>query len=138
MLQLGELTQTRNDLLHYGVTGDGADALVISNSISAHIKERIRTTNISSEILEKMSFDLFTIFFQLRAVMEHVPGRAIIDVVRIDKKIPLIPAGFVSWDYKPERQGAQVKKNRDHPPKPQRQPKPSPASRRKKAGPPPS
>jgi hypothetical protein len=138
MLQLGEITQTRNDLLHYGITGDSVDTLVVSNSISAHIKERVRTTKISSEILEKMSFDLFMICFQLKALMEHVPGRSIIDVVRIDKKVPLIPAGFAAWQYKPERQGAQAKKNRDHLPKPQRHPKSSRTSQRRKPDPPPS
>lgn len=74
--QFGEITQLRNDLLRYGVTGESADALVITNEKFAHVKSRIRTTKISTAILNDATVDLLFSLFQLSEVAgEHASRR---------------------------------------------------------------
>jgi hypothetical protein len=70
--QLGEITQLRNDLLHYGVSNDHPDAaLVITNKKYAHVESRIRTTRISTEILKDAIFDLMIILVGLSVLTDE-------------------------------------------------------------------
>ena len=71
-LQLGEITQLRNDLLHYGTTGETADTLFISNSHLAHIASRIRETKISAKILGIAFTDLWAIMFFLHELADKI------------------------------------------------------------------
>lgn len=90
-LQIGEITRTRNDLLHCGIQGVDTDNLSISNAQFAHINERIRTTKISTLILDQMSGDLMVI----GGILAH-----------LIRKAHYPPAGLLKglWRYKAERQ----------------------------------
>ena len=121
-LQLGEITQFRNDLLHYGTSGDTVDAAIITNKKYAHIESRIRTTKISAKILEDLLADLIVITIGLSALRGDL---------KIPPDMPELAKGFtkglpnVAWRYKPERQGRQTQKPPGQLPKPQRQPRSS-------------
>lgn len=94
--QLSELTQTRNDILHYGASKIGADEWVVTNKLAAHVEKKIRRTTLSVEILNQMSEDLYKI-------MLHVAG--------IDRRgkhttaPPSVEAILTrAWLYKPVQQ----------------------------------
>jgi hypothetical protein len=103
--QLGEITQTRNDLLHFGIkfNTDKTDSYTISNKLLAHTKERIRETKISAAILDNMTADLLLMYIQLL----KFPHGAI---SRLDRTEPMSAAALKSaWRYKPERRSGRPK-----------------------------
>lgn len=92
-LQLGEITKTRNDLLHYAAFEFG-DHYRVSNALHAHIAGRIRDTKITPEILDAMSVDLVTIMAQIEILRT---GAKAPEEFR-EMKMPPERA----WLYKPE------------------------------------
>ncbi len=59
--RMGDITRFRNDLLHYGISGESSDTAVVTNEKYAHVKSRIRTTNISAPILDQKSSEMVAI-----------------------------------------------------------------------------
>jgi hypothetical protein len=112
-LQLGEITQLRNDLLHYGITGDTADTLFVTNEHLAHIKSRIRATRISAKILADASADLVAVMFFLSEIADKIDWPSMESShLREAAKLGVIPGAFAKtpWQYKPERQDHQAQK----------------------------
>jgi hypothetical protein len=103
--QLGEITQLRNDLLHYGVTGETPDTLVVTNEKYAHIKSRIRSTKISVAILEQATKDIFIILLKFGLLDGRLKWP-------IKRHRHVIHDAFrqIAWHYKPERQGHQAQR----------------------------
>jgi hypothetical protein len=126
-LQLGEITQLRNDLLHYGTTGETANALVVSNEKFAHIKSRIRETKISTSILDDVTYDLMAILFQLGELAGEHDWHKHRSPMTEAADLGVIPGALakVPWRYKPVRQGNQAQRLPDRPPKPKRLPRSS-------------
>ncbi len=110
--QLGEITQLRNDLLHYGAKGETPDTLIISNEHSAHIKSRIRETKISAKILDDAATDLLAIMFFLHELSDKINWHSTNSPMSEAAKLGVIPGAFakVPWRYKPERRGHQAQK----------------------------
>lgn len=61
LAKVGEITTLRNDILHYGTTLTAAGDLFVSNARIAHIKEKVKETQISEEILNQLTEDLATL-----------------------------------------------------------------------------
>lgn len=96
--QLSELTQTRNDILHYGASMSGPGEWVVDNKLAAHVEKKIRRTKISVKILNQMSEDAYKI-------MLHVVG-----IEKRGKDVPAPPSVEAilkrAWLYRPVRQSA--------------------------------
>jgi hypothetical protein len=99
--QLGEITQTRNDLLHFGAQKIGVGEYQISNALLAHTRARIRITKISPKILNAMAFDLLNIFFQLTFLTSDSPP----------PELHILSAATLKavWRYKPDRKSVHSK-----------------------------
>jgi hypothetical protein len=117
--QLGEITQLRNDLLHYGTTGQTADTLLVTNAHLAHISSRIRETKISTDILTKASTDLMAIMFFLHELADKVDWHKIPSPMSDAAKLGVIPGAFAryAWMYRPERPNRPAQKPVDRPPR---------------------
>jgi hypothetical protein len=133
-LQLGEITELRNDLLHYGPTGGSLDTLIITNAHVAHLESRIRETKISSQILDDAVFDLWAMAILLLHELEgKIDWSGLPEDMReaMEKaaKLGVISGAFATlpWHYKPERQGHQKRKLPSPPPKPKPRPRSSQA-----------
>jgi hypothetical protein len=126
-LQLGEITQLRNDLLHYGTTGETPDALFVTNEKFAHIKSRIRETKISTAILTDVTSDLLAILFQLAELAGEHDWHKYPGPMKEAADLGVIPGALakIPWRYKSERRGHPAQRPRPQPPKRKRQPQSS-------------
>jgi hypothetical protein len=118
-LQLGEITQLRNDLLHFGVTENDVKDLVVTNKLYAHVASRIRATKLSAAVLKRVTDDLWIILLQLRFLISGGDrlARAVRDalggkyrMVPLKRFRPALHEGFtgVPWGYKPKQEGRQA------------------------------
>jgi hypothetical protein len=107
--QLGEITQLRNDLLHFGTRGEDVADLLISNEALAHIESRIRATKISASILQNVSADLLFILVLLNELLGKHEWKSPMQGVMPGSLLK------VAWRYKPERPNRQGQKLPDQP-----------------------
>lgn len=118
--QLSIITKARNDVLHYGIDflSDPLD-LRITNALFAHIGSKIRTTKISSDILENMTVDLARI---LVIFVEYYLISSMPDLESLnDEHQPLLEP----WLYKSSERENTGKPIRTTPRKPSPRPSPS-------------
>jgi hypothetical protein len=113
--QLGEITRTRNDLLHYGAFDDG-DSYLISNALSAHVPSKLRETKIDANTLDAMSMDLLVIVNEFDRIARRKPVKRHPDLDQL--KMPPERA----WLYKPDTQQGPPKRTLGRNRKPKAQP----------------
>jgi hypothetical protein len=123
-LQLGEITQLRNDLLHFGASGDPEETLIVTNKKFAHIESRIRETKISASILKDVRRDLLMILFLLGEVADEHEWQKYPGPTQHLASKGLMPDALVKipWQYKPERRGHQAQTPPVRPPRHKHQP----------------
>jgi hypothetical protein len=117
--QLGEITQLRNDLLHYGVTGNHPDDIVVTNEKYAHVERRIRATKLSAAILKQASTDLLFMLPWLSILEGHVVPFPV-EMDEFGKGFnKAFPAALLKWEwqYKPERVDRSKQTAHELPPK---------------------
>jgi hypothetical protein len=71
---LGDINRLRNDLLHYGIsgTGDTPNAVVITNEKYAHVKSRIRKTQVSAAMLNDLGTQLIVHMWTLAVIRGEI------------------------------------------------------------------
>lgn len=125
--QLGHINKIRNDLLHFGASPDStSDEWTVSNKTFATADDQVRITKITVQTLSDLSSDVANINSNLVLLAwgdQMKPATR--ELFENTKHFP--------WRYTPPPQAAHGRKNRNNSPKQKRQPKPSPASRRKAA-----
>jgi hypothetical protein len=109
--QLGVITQTRNDILHYGAFRMKDGSHRVSNALFAHIPSRLRETRITNDALDRMSVDLVTIIAQMEILRKGDKAHAFY------REMKMPPEN--AWLYKPEISQGPPKKRRRRNPKPE-------------------
>jgi hypothetical protein len=104
--QLGVITQTRNDMLHFGAIHRGDGVHEITNILYVYEPGRIRTTKISVEILQSMVSDLLIIASELSVMRKGRKSSA--TMRRAAAQMPPKRA----WQYKPDIQQGLPRKPR--------------------------
>jgi hypothetical protein len=71
---LGEINRLRNDLLHYGISGpvDMPGTAVITNEKYAHVKSRIRKTEVSAAMLDSLGTQLIIHMWKLAMIRGEI------------------------------------------------------------------
>jgi hypothetical protein len=71
---LGETNRRRNDLLHYGISGPGdtPGTAVITNEKYAHVKSRIRKTEVSAAMLDSLGTQLIIHMWKLAMIRGEI------------------------------------------------------------------
>lgn len=116
--QLTTINGLRNDLIHHGSQDDGEvpEGRIISNELWAITPERLRTTPISPEILNDLTFDLVKIIVHL---ISHHTGRFLRVPLKEPMRMEILSA---PWRYKPPQQAPRQQKKRGNSPMRRRQP----------------
>jgi len=118
--QLGKITRTRNDIVHFGIRSYNARGhAVVSNKPFAHVRERVRKIHVSPATLAKMTADLDQMFIRLviQARIEGVPLR------RARQRVPHLERA--TWQYKPREQAPRRRKRPGKPQERKALPRPS-------------
>jgi monoamine oxidase len=119
--QFGLINDLRNDILHHGAYRLGRE-YIVSNRKVAHIDTRLRELRISAKTLTDASADLWQIVTRLQLLTRpHFPPEVLTSMRN---------SLASSWQYKQPPQAWSGNTSPDTPPKPPRQRKPSPRSRR--------
>lgn len=93
--QIGVITRMRNDLVHYGSSGDPDVEQFVSNHRTAHTARALRESLVSAEILEAMRMDLVQISLILMEALQW--GGPLTRA----KKAEYLELAGSPWRYKP-------------------------------------
>ncbi|MHA1548016.1 MAG: hypothetical protein ACTSU0_10020 [Alphaproteobacteria bacterium] len=91
--RMGEITQLRNDILHFGATPDWPKGHVVSNRLFAHTEERIRETRVTAARLDAANADL-------HKIQDHFTVLAWNDIIPEDARSDFVATLRRPWQYK--------------------------------------
>ena len=116
--QITNITNKRNDILHYGsfYTQRGFE---VSNEIKAHIPERIEKFDSSPDILGKMTADLNTIFYGLSVCIQNAAARRYgmpTDPSALAHLEAIRRLADAPWQYTPPQQPPSLRQRPERPP----------------------
>ena len=116
----GEITKTRNDIVHYGTQYNDDGDFIVTNERVALNKSKLREHSITANVLDQMSHDLEVIIADLFAFLVRKSPHDL----RIVRMIYAKHIG-APWRYKFHAPSSQDNKRSPRPPKRPRQPQSS-------------